>query len=295
MGAAPTPAGESPAGPSACAVPVVPKHRAASRTWVRAGMAAIVAQSRAIVQQCRCRPGPSARRPWSRRAGERGRAPAGERERAAAAAAVATAERERAVDRVKARATGTRIRREAIVAGVLFAELAAASEDVRAVSGRREKVERLAAALRALAPEERAAGAGYLAGAPRQRVLGVGWAALREPPPPAAEPSLTVAEVDGALAELSALAGAGSPGARREALTRLLARATASEQAFLTALILGDLRQGALAAVVGDAVARAAGVPVTAVRRALMLRGDLGAVAETALASGDLGAFRLRV
>ncbi len=73
-----------------------------------------------------------------------------------------------------------------------------------------------------------------------------------------------------------ALSGSGSVAARRAALTALLARATESEQAFLRALILGDLRQGALAAVVGDAVAKAADVPVAAVRRALMLRGDLG-------------------
>jgi ATP-dependent DNA ligase I len=180
---------------------------------------------------------------------------------------------------------------------MLFADLAAASEDVRAVSGRRAKVERLAAALRGLAPEERAAGAGYLAGAPRQRVLGVGWAALREPPPPAAGPALTVAAVDAALAGLSGLSGAGAQGTRREALHALLARATAREQAFLTALVLGDLRQGALAAVVGDAVASAAGVPVAAVRRALMLRGDLGAVAEAALDGGEaaLSAFRLEL
>src|SRR5690242_15544265 len=83
---------------------------------------------------------------------------------------------------------------------VLFAELAAATEDVRSVSGRLAKVERLAAALSSLAPEERVAGASYLAGTPRQRVLGVGWASLREdPPPPADEPTLTVAEVDAAL------------------------------------------------------------------------------------------------
>ena len=99
------------------------------------------------------------------------------------------------------------------MSGVLFAELAAATEDVRALSGRQAKVERLAAALRALATEERAAGAGYLAGAPRQRVLGVGWASLKELPPPAAEPSLTVAEVDAGVrgaggAERRGLAGA---------------------------------------------------------------------------------------
>jgi hypothetical protein len=68
---------------------------------------------------------------------------------------------------------------------VLFAELAAATEDVRSLSGRKAKVARLAEALRGLDPGERLAGAGYLAGAPRQRVLGVGWASLRELPPEA--------------------------------------------------------------------------------------------------------------
>src|SRR3954469_11949513 len=179
---------------------------------------------------------------------------------------------------------------------MLFADLAAAVEDVRAVSGRLAKAERIAAALRALEPEERVAGAGYLAGSPRQRVLGVGWASLREDPPPAAaEPSLNVADVDAALQRVAAMSGAGSVAARRAALRELMARATVSEQAFLRNLVLGDIRQGALAAVVGDAVAKAAGVPVAAVRRALMLRGDLGAVAAVALGDGDLGAFRLQV
>jgi DNA ligase-1 len=183
------------------------------------------------------------------------------------------------------------------MSGVLFAELAAATDDVRALSGRKDKVERLAAALRELSEDERVAGAGYLAGAPRQRVLGVGWASLKELPPAAEEPSLSVAEVDAAFQALSELGGAGSQTARRAAVTGLLARATASEQAFLRSLILGDLRQGALAAVVGDAVAKAADVPVKAVRRALMLRGDLGAVAAAALGEGEsaLQAFRLEV
>ncbi|MBE2315474.1 ATP-dependent DNA ligase [Solirubrobacter sp. CPCC 204708] len=179
---------------------------------------------------------------------------------------------------------------------MLFAELAAATEDVRAESGRLAKAERIAAALRGLAPDERAAGASYLAGSPRQRVLGVGWASLKEDPPaPAAEASLTVAEVDAALERVASLSGAGSVAGRRAALGELMARATASEQAFLRALVLGDIRQGALAAVVGDAVAKAAEVPVKDVRRALMLRGDLGAVAAVALAGEDLGQFRLEV
>ena len=95
-----------------------------------------------------------------------------------------------------------------------------------------------------------------------------------------------------------ALSGAGSVAARRAALGALLSRATAPEQAFLRALILGDLRQGALTAIVGDAVAKAADVPVAVVRRALMLRGDLGAVASAALGedgASALAAFRLEV
>ncbi len=183
------------------------------------------------------------------------------------------------------------------MSGMLFAELAAATEDVRSLSGRKAKVARLAEALRGLDEGERAAGAGYLAGAPRQRVLGVGWASLKELPPAAASPSLSVADVDTAFSALAELSGAGSVAARRAALASLLGRATESEQAYLRALIIGDLRQGALAAVVGDAVAAAASVPVAAVRRALMLRGDLGAVAVAALSGGEeaLALFRLEV
>ena len=121
---------------------------------------------------------------------------------------------------------------------------------------------------------------------------------MKEAPQAADVPSLTVGEVDAAFEALSALSGAGSVAARRAALAALLGRATASEQAFLRALVLGDLRQGALTAIVGDAVAKAASVPVAVVRRALMLRGDLGAVAVAALGEGGaeaLAAFRLEV
>src|SRR5439155_5986336 len=61
--------------------------------------------------------------------------------------------------------------------------------------------------------------------------------------------------------------------------------------------LTGELRQGALEGVMVDAVARAAGVPGPAVRRALLLRGDLRAVAAAALREGlaGLAAFRLRI
>ena len=59
----------------------------------------------------------------------------------------------------------------------------------------------------------------------------------------------------------------------------------------------GELRQGALAGIVTDGVAAAAGVAPAAVRRAAMLAGDLPAVAEAALALGadGLAGFGLQV
>jgi DNA ligase-1 len=80
-------------------------------------------------------------------------------------------------------------------------------------------------------------------------------------------------------------------------LTGLFGQATAPEQRFLRQLLIGELRQGALEGVMVDAVARAAGVPGKDVRRAVMLRGDLGLVAAAALAGGAaaLAEFRLEV
>ena len=181
--------------------------------------------------------------------------------------------------------------------GVLLADLAAVSETVAATSARGGKVEALAGVLRLASPEEAAIAVAYLSGELRQRQIGVGWAALRELPPPAAAPSLTVGEVDAACAAIGALAGPGSQTARRAALAALFGRATEREQRFLRALLSGELRQGALEGVMAEAAARAAGVPSTVLRRALMLRGDLGAVAAAALAGGAeaLGAFRLEV
>ena len=83
--------------------------------------------------------------------------------------------------------------------------------------------------------------------AAQQRQIGVGYAMLRDRPPPAAAPELTLAEVDAAFAAVGALTGPGLAGARAaRRCTALLARADAAEQDFLVRLLLGDLAQGAL-------------------------------------------------
>jgi DNA ligase-1 len=180
---------------------------------------------------------------------------------------------------------------------VQFLDLAATSAAVSVTSGRKAKIELLADALRRLTPDEVTAGSAFLAGELRQRQTGVGWAALRDLPPPAVEPSLTVAAVDAAIAAVAAVSGAGSQARRRALLTTLFAAATSGEQRLLVGLFSGELRQGAQAGLLADAIARAAGVPAVAVRRALLLSGDLKAVAAAALTGGAaaVAGFQLRV
>ncbi len=180
---------------------------------------------------------------------------------------------------------------------MLLTELVAASEAVGATRSRLEKVDRIAASLRRLEPDEIEAGVAFLSGELRQRQIGVGWAALRDLPAPASEPTLTVAEVDAAFERIGALAGPGSQTARREAIAALLTRATATEAPFLQRLVGGELRQGALEGVMVQALARAARAEPAAVQRAFMLRGDLRPVAAAALRDGPqaLARFRLEV
>jgi DNA ligase-1 len=100
---------------------------------------------------------------------------------------------------------------------------------------------------------------------------------------PAAAPSIEVLELDGVLTRLAGTSGAGSVAARQQLLGDLFARATEPEAEFVRNLLTGGLRQGALAGVMTDAIAKAADVPLDLVRRAAMLSGDLGLAATLAL------------
>jgi DNA ligase 1 len=173
-----------------------------------------------------------------------------------------------------------------------FADLAATSLAVGSTRSRKEKAALLADALRGLEAGEVEAGVAYLSGELRQRRTGVGWRGLADLPGPAVEASLTVGDVDAVLEEIAGMSGAGSQGARRDAVAALFARATAEEQGFLRSLIGGELRQGALAGVMADAVAQATGLPRAAVDRATMLRGDARVVAEVVLREGSAGLER---
>jgi DNA ligase 1 len=181
----------------------------------------------------------------------------------------------------------------------LLAALVQASQRVGASAARRVKVSELAAVLKMLTPEEIDIGVHYLSGEIPQGKIGIGYAAVRAAAAtPAADlGTLSIAEVDGTLSELAGMRGGGSAARRAAALRELFARATAPEQQFLLRLLIGELRQGALAGVMVDAIAAAAELPVATVRRAAMYSKSLGAVAATALEEGAeaLAKFQLEL
>ena len=178
-----------------------------------------------------------------------------------------------------------------------LADVVEVSRAVTATRSRLAKREAIAELLRATPATDVELVVAYLAGALPQRRTGLGWRSLGELPAPASTPSLEIAAVDAELDRISQLSGSGSAGARAEAANALFAAATAEEQTFLRSLIIGELRQGALDAVMLDAVADASGVPAAAVRRAAMLAGATGPVAVAALTEGRdaVDAFTLTV
>lgn len=166
-------------------------------------------------------------------------------------------------------------------------EVVATSGAVGATRSRKEKTEALADLFRRVEVDELATVVGFLAGEPRQGKIGVGWASVfGVDVPAAAEPRLEIAEIDDAFDQLAVTSGEGSQAARADQLAALMGRATVDEQDFLRRLFLGDMRHGALAGLMADAVAKAAGVPAKVVRRATMLSGDLGGSAVLAMTGG---------
>lgn len=170
----------------------------------------------------------------------------------------------------------------------LLADVVAAASTAGATSKRTAKRDVLAALFGSLEGPEVAVVTGFLLGEVRQGRIGIGWASIRDLDcPPADAPSLAVAEVDHAIEVLATTTGPGSQAARRGQLVSLFSRATAEEGDFLGRLFVGEMRTGALAGVITDAVGVASGIAAPVVRRAVMLVGDIGTVAELALTEGE--------
>ncbi|CAL9371508.1 ATP-dependent DNA ligase [Streptomyces sp. DH-12] len=180
---------------------------------------------------------------------------------------------------------------------MLLSRLAQVSQEVAATSARSRKTALLAELFREAGPDDVPVVIPYLAGRLPQGRIGVGWKVLSRPVPPAAEPSLTVREVDALLTRLAEVSGPGSQAERARLAGELLGASTEAEQRFLTGLLTGEVRQGALDALAAEGLARATGADPADVRRAVMLAGSLQPVAGALLTDGPeaLERFRLAV
>jgi DNA ligase-1 len=186
------------------------------------------------------------------------------------------------------------------VSAEALAALVRTAEDVRATASRTEKRDRMAAYLRTLKPPGVALAVRYLAGEIPQGKLNVGWRTLAEavkgPPMPrqtslfeeggAGGGPLALTDVDAAFERLRGTTGRGAAERRREILARLLARAAPDERDYLLRLVGGEVRQGALRAIVLEAAAAAFDVPEARFRRAVMVGGDFGAVTRAVAEEG---------
>jgi DNA ligase-1 len=173
---------------------------------------------------------------------------------------------------------------------MLLARVVETSERVTGTSKRLEKIELLATLLKQLNGDECEIAVAFLCGYTRQGRIGVGYAAIRDSAALAAETAaLEIVDVDRAFTALAEIKGRGADGQRRELLRGLMARATAPEQRFLSALLFGEIRQGALEGVMVEALARASGAAADQVRRAAMMAGDIARVARSLLQEGPAG------
>ena len=165
----------------------------------------------------------------------------------------------------------------------------ATSAGVAEVSGRLDKIGRLAALLGRLSPDEVSVVVPYLSGETRQGRIGVGYAAISAAADTASatEATLEISDVDATFDALARVKGKGAAADRAHLLRTLFERATRDEQDFLRRLMFGELRQGALEGVLLDAIARAANVSATRLRRAVMMAGDAATAARAALTGGD--------
>jgi DNA ligase-1 len=179
-----------------------------------------------------------------------------------------------------------------------FSALADLTRSLQATSKRKEKTRLLAGFLRGLEPEEVGPSALLVVGSvfPEfdSRALEVGWRTVKGALEGSKQTTLfseplTILRVYETLERIAKAEGSGSRRVKTGLLQGLLNEADPGDMDVLVRIIFGEMRIGVNEGVMQEGIAEAAGVESSMVRRALMMTGDLGRVAELALESGEKG------
>jgi DNA ligase-1 len=165
---------------------------------------------------------------------------------------------------------------------------------VRATTKKTEKIDLLANFLQQFHGKEIELAAQYLTGHLPQGRIGIGWAMIKAAmvDVPSSGIPLTLVEMDHVLSVIASEEGPGSFERKVKALRRLFEQATIDERPFLTQLLMGELRQGALEGLLLEAIAKASGLASSDVRNAMMFSGHIGEIARVALEEGSSGLAR---
>lgn len=179
----------------------------------------------------------------------------------------------------------------------MLAHLVAVSDAITKTRSRLEKTRALAELLARTPQDEVKLAVTYLSGFIPQGRIGVGYAQVKKlsDVAPASSASLGLKDVDAMLTRFAEEGGTGSAARKLALLAGTFAQATHAEQSFLSRLLVGELRQGALEGVMSEAIAQAAKVSVGSVRRAWMFSQDAGRVATEAMQHGEAGLTQFRL
>lgn len=132
------------------------------------------------------------------------------------------------------------------------------------------------------------------------KTLDVGWRTLRKARNRDGQTSLfkhqlSILEVHDILQKIAQSSGEGSRRHKEQLLERMFAQTEQVEKEILTRIIFGEMRIGVNENMMLEGIVAATGIAPSIVRRALMITGDIGKVAEEAMETGEEGLLGLKV
>lgn len=126
------------------------------------------------------------------------------------------------------------------------------------------------------------------------RSMDIGWSTMRRLLKRGSQTALfrsplTIGRVHETLSQIAEAKGPSSRNVKEKLMEGLVMQGDGDEVEILSRIVFAEMRIGASEGVIMAGIAEAAEVPLRVVRRALMMTGDLGRVAEVALIEGEDG------
>ena len=179
-----------------------------------------------------------------------------------------------------------------------FKSLVQLCKDLESTTKRKEKTALISGFLKQINPDEVKPSILLIIGSvfpeTSDKTLDVGWRTLKRVVDRGGQTTLfrrqlTIIEVYETFQEIARASGEGSRRLKELLLERMFAQADPLEEEILSRIIFGEMRIGVNEGMMLEGVAEASQTEIELVRRALMMTGDIGKVAEEAIKKGEKG------